>query len=94
MIIYRRRKFSTNLSPSGRIGQVQNTTSCHNYGTMNVNSIRISTVRGHAPYKYPPRNTMPKYCVAQYFGSTPVQIHARSESPGARAIIPFPLRSE
>jgi len=27
---------------------------------MNLNSIRISTVRGHAPYKYPPRNTMPK----------------------------------
>ena len=52
--------FSTNLSPSGRIRQVQNTTSCHNSGTMNLNSIRISTVRGHAPYKYPPRNTMPK----------------------------------
>jgi len=27
---------------------------------MDLNSIRISTVRGHAPYKYPPRNTMPK----------------------------------
>jgi len=56
----RRGKFSTNLSPSGRIRQVQNTTSCHNSGTMNLNSIRISTVRGHAPYKYPSRNTMPK----------------------------------
>jgi len=52
-------KFSTNLSLSGRIRQVQNTTSCHNSGTMNLNSIRISTVRGHAPYKYPPRSTMP-----------------------------------
>ena len=28
--------------------------------TMNLNSIRISMVRGHAPYKYPPRNTMPQ----------------------------------
>jgi len=27
---------------------------------MNLNSIRISTVRGRAPYKYPPHNTMPK----------------------------------
>jgi len=27
---------------------------------MNLNSIRIRTVRGHTPYKYPPRNTMPK----------------------------------
>jgi len=50
----RRGKFSTNLSPSGRIRQVQNTTSCHDSGTMNSNSIRISTVLGHAPYKYPP----------------------------------------
>ena len=57
---FRMRKFSTNLRPSGRIRQVQNTTSCHNSGTMNLNSIRISTVRGHAPYKYPPHNTMPK----------------------------------
>jgi len=56
----RRGKFSTNLSPSGRIRQVQNTTSCHNSVTMNLNSTRISTVRGHAPYKYPPRNTIPK----------------------------------
>ena len=41
--------------------QVQNTTSCHNSGTMNLDSIRIiSTVRGHAPYKYPPRNTIQK----------------------------------
>ena len=56
----RRGKFSTNLSPSGRIRQVQNTTYCHNSGTMNLNSIRIGTVRGHAPYKYPPRNTMPE----------------------------------
>ena len=53
-------KFSTNLSPSRRIRQVQNTTSCHHSGTMNLNSIRIRAVRGHAPYKYPPRNTMPK----------------------------------
>ena len=45
---------------SGRIRKVQNTTSCHNSGTMNLNSIRISTVRGHAPYKYLPRNTIPK----------------------------------
>ena len=56
----RRGKFWTNLSPSGRIRQVQNTTSYHNSGTMNLNSIRIGTVRGHALYKYPPRNTMPK----------------------------------
>jgi len=57
---HRRGKFSTNLSPSGRIRQVQNTTRCHNSGTMNLKSIRVSTVRGHAPYKYPPRNTMPR----------------------------------
>jgi len=56
----RRKKFSTNLSPSGRIRQVQNTTISHNSGTMNLNSIRISTVRGHAPYKYPTCNTKPK----------------------------------
>jgi len=56
----RKGKFSTNLSPSGRIRQVQNTISCHTSGTMNLNSIRLSTVRGHAPYKYPPRNAMPK----------------------------------
>jgi len=43
-----------------RIRRVQNTTSCHDFGTMNPNWIRISTVRGHAPYKYPPCNTMPK----------------------------------
>jgi len=59
-ICIRKGKSSTNLSPSGRIRQIQNTTSCDNSGTMNWNSIRISTVRGHAPYKYPPRNTMPK----------------------------------
>ena len=54
-------KFSTNLSPSGRIRQVQNTTSCrHNSGTMHLNSIRICTVCGHAPYKYPSRKTMTK----------------------------------
>jgi len=53
-------KFSSNLSPSGRIWQVQNTTSCHNSGTMHLNSIRVFTVRGHARYKYPSRNTMPK----------------------------------
>ena len=56
----RRGKFSTNLSSSGRIRHVQNTTNHHNFCTMNLNSTRISTVRGHAPYKYPPRNTMPK----------------------------------
>jgi len=55
-----RRKFSTNLSLSGRIREVQNTTSCHHSGTMSLNPIRISTVRDHAPYKYPPRNTMQK----------------------------------
>jgi len=31
----RRGKFSTNLSPVGRIRQVLNTTSCHNFGTTN-----------------------------------------------------------
>jgi len=55
----RRGKFSTNLSLSGRIRQVQNTTCCRDSGTMNLNSIRISTVRGHAPYKYPPRTDSP-----------------------------------
>ena len=57
---FRRGKFSTNLGPFGKIRQVQNTTSCHNSGTMKLNSIRISMVCGHAPYNYPPRNTMPK----------------------------------
>jgi len=33
-------------------------TSCDNSGTMNLNSSRISAV--HAPYKYPPRNTIPE----------------------------------
>jgi len=60
VVLSRRGNFSTHLSPSGRIRQVQNTTSCHNSGTMILNSIRVSTVRGHAPYKYPPHNTMPK----------------------------------
>jgi len=32
-----------------RIRQVQNTTGRYNSGTMNLNSNRISTVRGHAP---------------------------------------------
>jgi len=41
----RRGKFPINLSPSGRIQQVENTTRCHNSGTMNLNSIGISTVR-------------------------------------------------
>ena len=50
---------------------------------MNLNSIRISTVRGHAPYKYPPRNTMPK---------SPGTNSTRSESPGAT--LPFPLRRD
>jgi len=35
-------------------------TRCDNSGTMNLNSRRISAVRGHAPYKYPPRNTIPE----------------------------------
>ena len=43
-----------------QLQQYQNTTSCHNSGTMNLNSTRISTARGHALYKYPPRNTMPR----------------------------------
>jgi len=81
MEFHRGGKFSTNLSLSGRIRQVQNKTSCDNSGAMNFNSIRISTVSGHAPYKYPPRNTMPK---------SPVQIQTRSKSPGAT--LPFPLR--
>ena len=51
-------KFSTNLSPFGRIRQVHNTTSYHDFCTMNLNQIRISMVRGHAQYKYSPRNTM------------------------------------
>jgi len=38
--------FFTNLSPFGRIQQVQNTTSCHIFGTINLNSIGISTVLG------------------------------------------------
>ena len=78
----RRGKFSTNLSPSGRIRQVQNTTSCHNSGTMNSDSIRICTVRGHAPYKYPP---------AILCQRAQVQIQTRSESPGAT--LPFPYGS-
>jgi len=57
---FRSRKFSTDLSPSRNIRQVQNTTSYQNSGTMNLNSIKISAVRGHAPYKYTLRNTMPK----------------------------------
>jgi len=63
--------------------QVQNTTSCHNSGTINLNSIGTSTVRGHTPYKYPPRNAMQR---------APVQIQTRSESPGAT--LPFPLRND
>jgi len=77
----RRGKFPSNCCPSGRIRQVQNTTSCHTSGAMNLNSIRICTVRGHAPYKYPPRNTMQK--------STGT-LSNRSKSPGAT--LPFPLR--
>jgi len=59
-ICNRRGTFSSNLSPSGRIRQVQNTTSCHHFCTMDLNSSRIMMVHGHAPYKYPPRNTMQK----------------------------------
>jgi len=68
-------KFSTNLSPSGRIRQVQNTTTCHNFGTMNLN--RISTVRVHAPYKYPPRITMSKI------------YKLKSQFPGATLLFPL-----
>jgi len=46
----RRGKFSTNLRPSGRIRQVRNMTGCHNFGTINLNSIGISTCQ-EAPYK-------------------------------------------
>jgi len=77
----RRAKISTNLSSSRRMRQVQNTTSCHNSGTMNLHSIRIGTVRGYAPYKHPPRNTMPKspgtnsnplriFCSSTFFSHT------------------------
>jgi len=41
-----RGNFSTNLSPFGKIRQVQNTTSCQKLGTINMNLIRISTVPG------------------------------------------------
>jgi len=44
--LYNWGKFSTHLSPFGRIRQVQHTTSCHNFGTINLNSIGISTVPG------------------------------------------------
>jgi len=71
--------FSSYFCPSARIRQAQNTTSFHNSGKMNLNSIGNSTVRGHAPFKYPPCNT-----------KAPVQIQTRSESP--RATLPFPLR--
>ena len=33
----RRRKFTTNLSAYGRIRQVQNTKSCHDFDTINLN---------------------------------------------------------
>jgi len=66
-----RGKFSQKFCPSGRIRHVQNTTSCHNSGTINWNSIRICTVRVHAPHKYPPRNTMPK---SPGTNSNPLQI--------------------
>ena len=45
-----RGKFSTNLSPFGRIRQAQNTTGCHHFGTINWNSSGISTVPG-APWQ-------------------------------------------
>jgi len=35
--VHSRGKFTTNLSPNGRIRQVQNTTSCHNFDTINLN---------------------------------------------------------
>jgi len=44
--VIRRGKFSSNLSPFGRIRQVQNTTSCRKFGTINMNLLRISTVLG------------------------------------------------
>ena len=47
------------------IRQVQNTTSCHNSGMISENSIRISTVRGHAPYRYPPRNHVSIHSLCQ-----------------------------
>jgi len=53
------------------------------------NSIRISTVRVHAPYKYPPRNTMPKSP-----GTNSNPRVCDSESPGATLALAFPLRSE
>ena len=80
-IYIRRRKFSTNLSPSGRIRQVQNTTSCHNSGTMHLNSLEF--VRCVATHR---TNTLP----AIQSQRAPVQIQTHSESPGAT--LPFPLR--
>jgi len=37
-------KFSTNLSPFGRIRQVQSTTRCHNFGNINLPLMRINIV--------------------------------------------------
>ena len=75
---------SSYFSPSGKIQQVQNTTSFHNSGKMNLNSIGNCTVRGHTPFKYPPRNTMPK---SPSTNSNPLRISCSdtSSSPTARA---------
>jgi len=70
-------KFSTKSIPSGRNQQVQNTTSCHNSGMINLNWTRISTVRSHATYKYPPHNTMPK---SPCTNSNPLRISSRDTS--------------
>jgi len=40
-----------NLSPNGRIRQVKNTTSCHNFDTINLNLNWISTAPGGAVLK-------------------------------------------
>jgi len=69
--------------PSGRIRQVQYATSYHNFGTMNLNLIRISTVRGHAPYKYPPRNAITKKEPWYKFKPEP--------APNLTAPLPVPL---
>jgi len=88
-------KFSTDLSPSGRFRQVQNTTSCHDSGTIHLNSIRISTVRGHVPYKYSSRSTKPRIPVTN---SNPLRISWSDTSfsptgePSDDALTPVPSR--
>ena len=82
-----RGSFSTHSSPSGRIRGVQNTTRCRHFCTMKLNSTRIRTVRGHAPYKYPPRNTMRK---SPTTNSNPLRISwsGTSFSPTASCLHP------